>query len=195
MESEISAHEAREKLIQGNAKWLADGQTADVSKESVSKLLRGQHPYAVIVTCSDSRVIPEAFFHAGTGDLFVIRTAGNTIGGETMGSIEYAVEHLGSRLVVILGHTGCGAVASALAHAQGTYVSYILDKITEAIGSETDPDRACRLNVHHSAQQVREALGIDPGSDAAEALSAETADDVCVAEAVYHLEDGRVEFL
>jgi carbonic anhydrase len=178
----ITAEQALEKLKKGNEEWVSSGRKGDLSKESVEKLTGGQSPYAVVVACSDSRVVPEAIFGASSGDIFVIRTAGNTIGAEALGSIEYAAYHLGSRLVLIMGHTGCGAVGSALENADGKFVPAILSEISEAAGDEKDPYRVCCLNVHASAEKVRKAF---EGQDGAPE----------VAEAVFHIEDGTVEFL
>lgn len=145
---------ARDRLIEGNRLYLAEG--GEALRERTAR--DGQHPYAIVVCCSDSRVIPERIFHADIGDLFVVRAAGNVLGRQQLGSIEYAVGHLGCRLVLILGHTGCGAVAAALSgHAEG-FVSFITDEIRAAIGMEADADAACRKNVIHGVHTVREAL-------------------------------------
>lgn len=183
------------KLKAGNDAWIRDGGTADLSEKSVSSLVGGQFPEAVIVTCSDSRVIPEAIFHAGTGDLFVIRTAGNTIGSEAMGSIEYAVAHLDVRLVVILGHTGCGAVTAAVHGESGKYIHCITDRISQAVGSEKNLYKACCLNVRYSAEEVQKNLKNLIPEDAEGHGGAVSDKDVEVVGAVFHLESGQVEFL
>ena len=142
------------KLTEGNRDFMDSG--------SIGLRLRtakeGQHPYAVVVCCSDSRVIPEQIFSASIGDLFVIRVAGNVLDRHQLGSIEYAAGHLGCKLVIMLGHTGCGAIAAALeGHVEG-YVSYITDDILKAIGDVRDPDEACRLNVLHGVQLISETV-------------------------------------
>ena len=116
MQSEyVSAEVALERLKSGNEKYRnAKSCCGDASPEIRTLTSKnGQKPYAVIIACSDSRVIPEFIFSAGIGDLFVIRVAGNVIDNHQLGSIEYAVEHLGCRLVVVLGHTLCGAVGAS----------------------------------------------------------------------------------
>ena len=144
------------ELKKANERYVETGRY----RGKVSSLLRkkcaaGQHPKAVILTCSDARVIPEAIFGAGTGELFVIRTAGNTVGKTELGSIEYAVSHLGVRTVVILGHTCCGAVSAALAgHFEGA-AGYITKRISKAIGRESDPTAAARENARAWAKTVR----------------------------------------
>ncbi|MBP6759845.1 MAG: hypothetical protein KA133_11385, partial [Flavobacterium sp.] len=99
-----------EKLVSGNQRFL-DEKTIHPhqNKQTVLANQEAQHPFAVVLTCSDSRVSPEILFDQGIGDLFVIRNAGNLISDIDMGSIEYAVEHLDAKLIVVLGHTECGA--------------------------------------------------------------------------------------
>ena len=146
--------DALERLKEGALGNPARGNAA--RRERTAR--EGQHPYAIVICCSDSRVIPEQIFHAGIGDLFVIRVAGNVLDGQQLGSIEYAAEHLGCKCVLMLGHTGCGAVAAALSgHAEG-FVSLITDEIRAAIGMETDPGAACRKNVLHGVERIRNAF-------------------------------------
>ena len=100
----------REKLREGNRRYR---QTADAARR-IDTAENGQHPYAIVVCCSDSRVIPEQIFQADVGDLFVIRVAGNVLDRHQLGSVEYAADHLHCPYVLMLGHTGCGAVHAAL---------------------------------------------------------------------------------
>ncbi len=158
-EKNISASAALERLKEGNKNYInAVTCSGDISPERrlyTSK--NGQKPYAVIVTCSDSRVIPECIFSAGIGDLFVIRVAGNVIDNHQLGSIEYAVEHLGCQLVVVLGHTGCGAVSAASGE-NGGYVKFITDEIRRAVGLETDGVKASILNLKYSVSKIEQLL-------------------------------------
>lgn len=168
------------RLTEGNRDYRKDGNV----ELRLRTAREGQHPYAVVVCCSDSRVIPEQIFSASTGDLFVIRVAGNVLADHQMGSIEYAAEHLGCRLVVMLGHTGCGAVAAALeGHCTG-YVSSITDDILEAIGDEKDPDAASIKNVLSGVRKIRDGFASHPG------LS-----DTVVRGAVYDIVSGNVVWL
>ena len=102
----LSAEEALQKLKDGNQRYL----TAEANPGDVSPKIRqytcenGQSPYAIVITCSDSRVIPESIFCAGIGELFIIRVAGNVMDKHQLGSVEYAADHLGTNLVVVLGH-------------------------------------------------------------------------------------------
>ena len=166
--------DALERLKAGNRRYLAEGKNALHEQRA----REGQHPYAIVVCCSDSRVIPERIFSADIGDLFVIRVAGNVLDRHQLGSIEYAAEHLRCPLVLILGHTGCGAVAAALSgHAEG-FASFFTEDIRKAIGMETDPNAACRKNVLYGVKTVREAFH-----------------DLAVLGAVYDIADGSIEWL
>lgn len=181
MEQNNLALAALERLKNGNKMYVESSEfVGDISperRELTSK--NGQNPYAVIVSCADSRVIPECIFSAGIGDLFVIRVAGNVIDNNQLGSIEYAVEHLSCALVVVLGHTGCGAVGAAL-HENGGYVKHITDEIKRAIGGETDAEKASKLNVVNSAEKIKKSLSHAK---------------MLVAGALYHTDSGVVEFL
>ena len=176
------------RLQRGNKRYIASAQCiGDTSQNQRERALsEGQRPYAVIVTCSDSRVIPESIFSAGIGDLFVIRIAGNVMDDHQLGSIEYAVEHLGCGLVVVLGHTHCGAVDAAMNHEPDGYIKFITDEIVKAIGDETDEYQACCLNALHSKAIIEASLQIQKD---------EREYGLMVVGAIYRLEDGTVEFL
>ena len=116
----------------------------------------------------------------------IIRLAGNIIDDHQLGSIEYAAGHLGCRLVVVLGHTHCGAVDAAIHHESSGYIRYITDEIKKAIGEETDPYKASCLNVRHSVQEIEKSLCIH---------NIEEETGLRVVGAMYHIEDGSVEFL
>lgn len=179
----ITAAAALEKLKKGNLRYLHCATNAgDISAAMRKKTaIEGQQPYAAVITCSDSRVIPEAVFSAGIGELFVIRSAGNVIDGVQLGSIEYAVEHLGCRLVLVLGHSLCGAVGAALGNGGEGFIRLITDEIRAALGGETDYLRAAELNASNGVNKIKACL--------------ELPEDVLVAGAVYDIEDGRVEFI
>lgn len=182
----LSASVALEKLKQGNKQYLnAKSNSGDISLQIRKKTCdEGQIPYAVIITCSDSRVIPESIFTSGIGELFVIRVAGNVIDNHQLGSIEYAVSHLGSKLVLVLGHTHCGAVGAAISSEPDGYVKYITDEIRKAIGNEKDEMRASCLNINRSVSIIKDSLNYKGD-----------ANDVEVCGAVYHIDSGKVEFL
>lgn len=182
--SNFTAEEALEKLRSGNSLYL-DSKTGagDIcSARREETLKNGQHPYAIIITCSDSRVIPESIFSAGIGDLFVIRVAGNVIDDHQLGSIEYAASHLGVKLIVVLGHDHCGAVDAAMNHDPDGYIKFITDEIKKAIGDETDEYNACCLNVRHSVEMIESSLEIHK----------EEEHGLRVIGAIYHLSTGKV---
>lgn len=114
--SSITAEEALNKLMEGNKHYVENKMTSGAlcSAPTRESLAKGQKPYAIVLSCSDSRVPPEIIFDKGLGEIFVVRVAGNVVDPVTLGSIEYAAEHLGSPLVVVLGHERCGAVTAAV---------------------------------------------------------------------------------
>ena len=183
----ISADEALEILKKGNAGYISRGiSTGDVSAEKRTDTAHnGQHPYAIIITCSDSRVIPEAIFSAGIGDLFVIRLAGNVIDNHQLGSIEYAADHLGTNLIVVLGHTGCGAVDAAINSDPEGFIKFITDEIKTAIGPEKEPKKACILNIMHSVRYIESSLSIKKDEEEY---------GLKVIPAIYDISSGQVEF-
>ena len=110
-----SADQGLQKLIEGNQRFMrGEAHFPTVCKETLADLAKGQHPFATILGCSDSRVPPELIFDADFGELFIVRVAGNVISPEVMGSLQYAGAHLCTPLFVVLGHEGCGAVKAAL---------------------------------------------------------------------------------
>ena len=180
-EKQVDALTALERLKEGNKIYINSSKgIGDISPEKRRDTYKnGQKPYAVVVSCADSRVIPESIFSVGIGDLFVIRVAGNVVGNYELGSIGYALEHLGCKLVLVLGHTGCGAVGAAL-HENCGYVKSITDEIKRAIGCETDAVKASILNVQQSVGKIKDAL--------------HTADCAMVVGALYHTDSGVVDF-
>ena len=170
-EEYVSAAQALEKLKAGNKNYInAKTGSGDVSPERrLDTSVNGQKPYAIVISCSDSRVIPEYIFSTGIGELFVIRVAGNVIDNFQLGSIEYAAEHLGCKIAVVLGHTQCGAVGSAMKKNSG-YVGFITDEIMRAIGEERDSVKASVLNVKHSVLKIKKQLNHIDGLEVVGAL-------------------------
>ena len=138
-EAGLSADEALKLLKDGNARYL-DGQASHPHQDAARRALtagQGQHPFATVLSCSDSRVPVEVIFDQGLGDLFVVRVAGNVAATDEIGSMEYAVDHLGTPLVVVLGHSQCGAVAAVVEGAKlpgsiGALVAPIKPAVTKA---------------------------------------------------------------
>lgn len=183
----MNAEAALEKLKTGNLKYVERAPSiGDTGSEiRMRTAAHGQSPYAIVITCSDSRVIPEAIFSAGIGDLFVIRVAGNVIDNHQLGSIEYAAGHLGTELIVVLGHTLCGAVDAAMNHDPDGYIKFITDEISKAIGDEQNETRACIRNVQHSVDEIEHSLEIRKQEEKG----------LKVLGALYHIDTGKVEFL
>ena len=200
----ISAREALERLREGNRRFAAGVRSVDtlMSQMRRAELVAGQEPFAVILGCSDSRVPVEMVFDRGLGDLFVIRVAGNVVAQSQVGSVEFAAERFGTRLVVVLGHTRCGAVEATLeelqrpTETQSRNLRSIVDRIRPSVeallATELRHDRdalarhAVRANVRVSANNLRH------GSELLEQLI--ESDGLLVVGAEYSLETGVVDF-
>jgi carbonic anhydrase len=157
----MSGDESFLKLLEGNNRFMS-GQltTKDCSTEKRQELTKGQHPFATILSCSDSRVAPESIFDQGLGDVFIVRVAGNVVEPTTLGSIEYGAEHLHTPLLVILGHESCGAVKATL-EAKGKpegNIGTIIKKITPAVNTakkaKKDPDETLNLAVQENVKNT-----------------------------------------
>jgi len=146
-------------LVEGNKRFVEDnGIIRNTNKTDRDVLKDGQKPFAVIVTCADSRVAPEIYFDQKLGDIFVIRNAGNIADASVLGSIEYAVEHLHSPLVVVVGHSKCGAVTGALS-SEGHFphdLQTIINTITSNIDGSSDLDVAINNNVNSTVERIKE---------------------------------------
>ena len=134
-ETQWNSNEPLKKLIEGNQKFVGSKMLhQNQSAERREEVAKGQHPIAVIVSCSDSRVPPEIIFDQGLGDLFVIRSAGNLVDDIGLGSIEYAVEHLGVQLIIVLGHERCGAVSAAVQGGEAPgHIAKLIEEINPAV--------------------------------------------------------------
>ena len=190
----LSADKALAKLMAGNQRYVRHKeQHPDQSLARRKELGAGQHPFAVILGCADSRVPPELLFDEGLGDLFVIRVAGNVVDDAVLGSIEYAVEHLGTKLVMVLGHEKCGAVSAAVeGGAAAGHIKALVAAIqpsVEASGKEPgDRIHNCVIaNARRVAQQVRESEPLLKGAVANHGVKVVAAD--------YALDSGKVILL
>src|SRR5436309_2894667 len=191
----VAPAEAIYKLNEGNGHYTSGtlqhpGQTT----ERRAELANTQHPFATIVSCSDSRVPPEIVFDQGLGDLFVVRVAGNVIDDHALGSIEYAVDHLGVRLIVVLGHQSCGAVKAAKetiaakSKAPG-HIQSLVTAIQPAVEATAkgDLEATIKANVKDVAQALRSSTPVlKPKVDSG---------DVRVVGAYYNLDTGAITFL
>lgn len=181
--------QALARLMAGNGRFVS-GQADEPrrSLDRVRELSQGQSPYVAILGCADSRVPVEILFDEGFGDLFTVRVAGNVATPEEIASLEYAVGVLGAQLVLVLGHSSCGAVQAAAAGAAVPgQISALFQHITPAIPDGADLDAAVAANVHHQARVL-----LTSSTVIREAVAAGKA---AVRGAVYDLADGRVRLL
>jgi len=200
----VSALAALERLQAGNSRFVSElhGRTVATGQVRRSELTDGQEPFAIVLGCSDSRVPAEIVFDQGLGDLFVIRVAGNIVAPSQVGSVEFAAERFGTRLVVVLGHTMCGAILATLdelgrpTESQSPNLRAIVDRVRPSVEglllTELRNDRdalvrhAVRANIRSSANQLRH------GSRLLEQLIQD--DGLLVVGAEYSLESGVVDF-
>jgi carbonic anhydrase len=194
-----NAEDALQRLKAGNARFVAGtARFPKMQKEILAELAKGQHPHATILSCSDSRVPPELIFDGGLGELFIIRVAGNVFSPEIAGSLQYAWRHLHTPLVVVLGHTNCGAVAAAIdTRLRGTRQHSRIQLLVECIlpGLEDlDPQltpeamlaQAVEANVRWTMRQILETP---------EGQERQAEGRVKLVGAIYEIETGLVRFL
>ena len=195
----LTAAEALRRLQDGNQRFL-DGRARfpTIQKEILADLARGQHPYATILCCSDSRVPPELIFDAGFGELFIVRVAGNVLSQEVAGSLQYAGAHLKTNLFLVMGHDGCGAVQAALdslfrGKRELSRIQALIDGIIPGL-TGIDPSLppsellplAVEANIRHTMRQIFESP---------EGRARRAEGRIYLAGAVYYIETGRVRFL
>jgi len=190
----LTGDQALQRLLEGNARFVA-GQSShpDQSNERRAALAGGQSPFAIVLTCSDSRVAPELFFDQGLGDLFVIRNAGNVLDDHVIGSMEYAVEHLHAPLIIVVGHEKCGAVSAAVAGGEiPGHLHSVIDDLAPAVELTKDlpgdkVDNAVRANAQRAAEIL---LHVEP------ILKAAASDRrLLIVAARYDLASGKIQIL
>jgi carbonic anhydrase len=187
--------EAISRLKDGNGRYMnGNPQHPRQSSEEREKLTKSQHPFAIVLGCADSRVPPEIVFDQGLGDLFVVRVAGNVIDDHSLGSIEYAVDHLAVRLILVLGHQSCGAVKAAkeTIAAKGeapAHIQSLVTAIRPAVDATVhgDLETTVKANVKDVVQALRSSAPVlKPKVDSSE---------LRVLGAYYSLDTGAVSFL
>jgi carbonic anhydrase len=201
----VTARDALKRLRDGNARFAAHVRSHDslASAARRAELVMAQEPFAIVLGCSDSRVPVEIVFDQGPGDLFVIRVAGNIVAPSLVGSVEFAAERFGTRLVVVLGHTSCGAILATIEELyrpkknQSPNLKAIVDRIRPGVAAlvkrdagRSDPaleQSAMHANILASVDQLRRGSAIIEGLIAAEGL--------LVVGAWYSLDNGAVQFL
>jgi carbonic anhydrase len=189
----LGAEPALAKLKEGNARFVES--TVSSGKPTAAKraeTAQGQHPFAIVVACADSRTSPEIIFDQNIGDLFVIRNAGNLTDEHVFGSIEYAVEHLGARLIIVLGHSHCGAVTAAVAGetAPGHIQSLVRDiqPAVKAVKNGNEKGDVTELAIAENARLMANKIRT-------QAELGDLAKEVRIIPAVYDLSSGKVEWL
>ena len=186
----VSADEALNRLKAGNERFANNKVSAGKPVAARrAETAQAQHPFAIIVACADSRTAPEIVFDQNIGDLFVIRTAGNLVDDYALGSIEYAVEHLGTRLIVVLGHQRCGAVTAAVASASAPgHINSLVRDIQPAVAAIRGKEGDALTNaIHENDAEVAAKIR-------KEAELGELAAQVRVVEGYYDLDTGKVEW-
>lgn len=188
----MNIQQIEERLQEGNARFMADrlaGELADQPRREA--LVKGQDPWAIVLSCADSRVVPELAFDTGLGELFTLRVAGNVANTSTIASIEYAVAHLGTQVIVVMGHQNCGAVTAAAAGGNNGYnLNHLLAHITPAVAAATDIkdiNGIVKSNAQLNAQDLVDRSDI--------IRRAVNAGKLKIVSAYYHLDNGKVEFL
>jgi len=196
--SGVSPEQSIQLLKNGNTRFVEgklrkDGQ----SKADIARLSTGQKPHTIVLSCSDSRVPPETVFDQKLGEIFVVRTAGEVLEPTTIGSIEYAVEHLGVQSLVVMGHTSCGAVTAAFSSLQGKdlgspnlnkLVADIHPRISEFKGKTASPD--------YESETIANARGVARDLVARSEIIAHAVQEgkLKISIAVYYMKDGHVKF-
>ena len=188
----MTTQESLDRLIEGNARFVEDRLDGKLQNSSRRESLTGgQKPYAIVLSCADSRVVPELAFDTGLGELFVIRVAGNVANTSSIASIEYAVAHLDTKLIVVLGHESCGAVTAAIGGGDNGYnLNHLLAHITPAIIASVNDasiDDIVKKNAELTVIELLNRSGI--------IRDAVAKNEVKIVSAYYQMNTGKVDFL
>jgi len=188
----MTAKNVIKRLKDGNARFVKDKLDGKLQNSSRrGELTGGQDPYAIILSCADSRVVPELAFDTGLGELFVLRVAGNVANTSTIASIEYAVAHIGSPVIVVMGHESCGAVTAAVGGGDNGYnLNHLLAHITPAISASrknASVNSVVKKNAKLTVEDLKSRSAIISGAVEKGKLE--------IVPAYYNLGSGKVEFL
>jgi len=188
----MTAQDIINRLKGGNNRFVADkldGRLQDSSRRG--SLTGGQDPYAIVLSCADSRVVPELAFDTGLGEIFVVRVAGNIANSSSIASIEYAVAHIGSKVIVVLGHESCGAVTAAVSGGDNGYnLNHLLSHIAPAIAASEEGaavNDVVKKNAEMTAEELKTRSSIIRNAVADGKLQ--------IVPAYYNLGTGKVDFL
>ena len=188
----MNISEIKQRLVDGNARFVADkldGKLQDSNRRN--ELVSGQQPHTIVLSCADSRVVPELAFDAGLGELFVVRVAGNVANSSSLASMEYAVANCGSKVIVVLGHQSCGAVTAAVNGGDNGYnLNHLLGHITPAVSAASESDSVndiVKINAKMNAEEL-----VNRSSIIGNAVKNGSVE---IIPAYYSLETGEVTFL
>ncbi|MFN8289042.1 MAG: carbonic anhydrase [Chitinophagaceae bacterium] len=190
----LTPSQGYEILVEGNRRFVNNLNTDHDHLEMINETREGQYPFAVILSCMDSRTSVELIFDQGLGDLFSIRVAGNIVNDDILASIEYAVKYIGSKVLMVLGHTECGAIKSAKAGVKDGHITSLLNRIQPSIAkamlkSEGDHlfhDNAAYANVENSLEEILTRSAI--------VKEMFTKGEIGIVGGVYNIETGKVDF-
>ena len=190
----LTPHQGFRILVEGNKRFVRNLKADHDHLEMINETREGQHPFAVILSCMDSRTSVELIFDQGLGDLFSIRVAGNIVNDDILASIEYAIKYVGSKVLMVLGHTECGAINSAKQGIKDGHITSLLDRIqpsiSKALLKEAEDhlfdDSVAYANVEHSLEQIltRSAIVKEMFKKS----------QIGIVGGVYNVENGKVDF-
>lgn len=191
---QLTANQGYELLVEGNKRFVNNLQQDHDHLEMVNETREGQHPFAVILSCMDSRTSVELIFDQGLGDLFSIRVAGNVVNEDIVASIEYAVKYVGSKVLMVLGHTACGAIKSAKQGVEDGHITSLLHRIQPAISKAMlldekkfrFKDKVAYTNVENSLEEILTKSEI--------VKSMFKNGEIGIVGGVYNVETGEVDF-
>lgn len=193
--SQMTPQKALDTLMEGNARYTASQHEERDLMAQTRQTGDGQYPYAVVLGCIDSRVPPEVVFDLGIGDIFSVRVAGNFVNEDILGSMEFACKVVGSKLILVLGHTSCGAVKGAFDNVELGHITGLVNKIKPAVewvrlenaAASDDLDEIARRNVHMNIEAIRERSDI--------LAELEQAGDIEIVGGMYDVHTGAVTLL
>ena len=191
---------AKSALVEGNARFVQEQQAGRDLMKQVDQTSTGQYPFATVLSCIDSRVSSELIFDQGIGDIFSVRIAGNFVNEDILGSMEFACKLAGTKLVVVLGHTACGAVKGACDHARLGNLTTLINKIEPAVEAVTEPqdeslrnssnidfvNEVAKKNVHMTIDNIRKSSQV--------LKDMEDAGDIEIVGGMYDIKTGEVTF-
>ena len=192
-QAQITPQKAHQMLVEGNQRFVANKRASRNLNQQILDTSEGQYPFAAILSCIDSRVPAEIVFDQGIGDIFSARVAGNIVNEDILGSLEYSCKVAGSKLIVVLGHTKCGAVTAACKQVELGNITALLSKIQPAVAKvnkEVTPEsieETSRVNVALSIENIRKESPI--------LAEMETNGNIKIVGAVYHVATGHVDFI